>query len=88
MVVVEVLPLHQLGVEATDVFYDHALQHAIGFLFIDAVRAFNFTVEARCPGLDITVRNAQILHIPVELGVELTPIICLNGTRNGKREST
>ena len=73
-IVVEVLPLLELVVEATCIFNHDTLEQAVELFLINAVRAFDFAIETRCLGLDIDVRDTQVLDMPVELGTELRTV--------------
>ena len=65
-------------VETTHILNHNTLQKAVELFLINAMRPFNFAVEAWCSLLDVDVDDVQVLHIPVELGAELWSVIRLN----------
>jgi len=75
VVVVVVLPLAQLLIEKVDVVADPVLvEQLVELLVVDAMRPFDFPVEARCSRTDVDVVNVEFLQVPVRLGLELGPL--------------
>ena len=50
----------------------------IKLLIVNAMRTFDFTIEARCAALDIDMSDAPVLHMPVVLGAEVRTVVRLN----------
>src|SRR5215469_6241952 len=81
------LPLAQLLVEEVDVVADAAfVEQLVELLVVDAMRPFDFPVEARCSRTDVDVVDVEFLQVPVNLGLELGPIVGLNDV-NSKRQT-
>ena len=68
MVVVEVLPCAKLVVEDVGVVDEHAVEHSVELLGVDAVGSLYFAVEPWGAGLDVLVGDALVEHVPVERG--------------------
>jgi hypothetical protein len=81
MVVVEVLPLAQLVVEDLGVVDHHPVQELVELLVVDAVRALDFAVEPRGPGLDVVVADASVQQVVMEQGLELSPVEFLTAVK-------
>ena len=76
--IVVVLPFPQFLVVEDDVVADSIfIEELIELLIIDPVRTFDLSIEPRCSRLDIDVTYISVLQIPVELRLELRPIIRL-----------
>jgi hypothetical protein len=72
--VVEVFPLLQSVVEQLGVVDHHTLEHPVELLGVDAMRAFDLTVEPRGRPPDIHVADPSIQNVVVELRTELGPV--------------
>nr|WP_219420446.1 hypothetical protein [Pseudonocardia nigra] len=78
MVVVVVLPLAKLVVEALAVVDDDAVEEPVKFFGVDAVGALYLAVQPRGAGLDVDVLEALVQGAPVERGLELGTVVCLD----------
>lgn len=78
MVVVEVLPLPELVVEHLSVVDHDPVEHPIELLVIDAMGTLNLAVEPRVPRPDVDVPDPFVQDVPVEGGLELSPVVCLD----------
>lgn len=70
--VVEVLPLAEFGFQI-DVSF--VAQQLIKLLAVGAVLLFHLSVELRRTTFDVSVADAEILDMPMELGLELVPVV-------------
>ena len=77
--VVEVLPLPEtLGEQARLVDHD-AIEKPVELVGVDAVRAFELSVEAGRRRPDVHVADPPVEHVVVEAGLELSAIVGLDG---------
>ena len=76
--VVEGLPFLEFVVEELGVVDDDAFEHSVELFLVDAVRAFDFSVESWCGGLDVDVADAAVEDVPVEAGLELGAVVGLD----------
>jgi hypothetical protein len=89
MVVVVVLPFLELVVEDLGVVDEHAVEEAVELFGVDAVGAFDLSVEPGGAGLDVDVVDALVQDVPVERGLELCPLsVWMTSTPKGSLLST
>jgi hypothetical protein len=51
----------------------------IKFLLVSPVRTLDFPVQAWSPGFNIDMPDAEIMQMPMEVSLELIPVVCANG---------
>jgi Transposase IS116/IS110/IS902 family len=78
VVVVEVLPLFEAGVEDVHVVDDDALEQPVELLRVDAMTALYLAVEPRSTGSDVDVPDALVQHVPMKPSAELGAIVSLD----------
>jgi len=69
--IAEAFPLVELGVEELGVVDDLAGEQPVELFVVNAMRAFDLSVEPRRRGPDVDVLEAFVQEVPVEAGLEL-----------------
>jgi hypothetical protein len=76
--IVEVLPFTELLVEESRVVNHDALELAIELLVVDAMAAFDFSIESGRRGFDVDVTDAFVEEVIVERPLKFGPVFRLN----------
>ena len=79
IVVVVVLPFAEFVVQDVGVVDHDAVQKAVELFLIYAVAAFDFAVQAWCGGFDVGMTEALIQDVPLELSLEFSSVVGLDG---------
>lgn len=79
VVIVVVLPFAQLLVEQVNIVgYAALVQELVELLVVSPMRALDLAIEVWCPRTDVDMANVQRLDVPMELRLELRPVVSLN----------
>jgi len=73
-----ILPRANLLVEQANVVADTVpAEQLVELLVVHAVRPLAFAVQMRCPRADVDMADVAGFRVPVELGLELGPVVGL-----------
>ena len=71
-IIVEVFPFSQFLVQ---IHVIGEAQELVKFILVGAVGSFHLAIQSGCPGPDVHAAHAQVLHVPMKLGLELATVV-------------